>query len=189
MGRRAELTRQRIAACALELFLKRGFDDVTVNEIAAAAGVSHMTVFRHFSTKEDLLLSDPFDPMIAAAVAAQPISLPPFERARRGLRAGWAVLGDTLELDWHNLSRAFSLVSGHAGLRARMWEGNHATAQAIAEVLCEGGASPLEAQAAAGACIGALTAALLAWSENPELPFNDVILSALDTLESKAGGG
>lgn len=49
-------TRARIADVASELFLERGFDDVTIAEVAAAAGVSKVTVFSHFERKEDLLL-------------------------------------------------------------------------------------------------------------------------------------
>ncbi|EXU69767.1 TetR family transcriptional regulator [Streptomyces sp. PRh5] len=48
-------TRARIASVATQLFLERGFDDVTINEVAAAAGVSKVTVFAHFDRKEDLL--------------------------------------------------------------------------------------------------------------------------------------
>jgi len=49
-------TRARIAAVATKLFLERGFEDVTIAEVAAAAGVSKVTVFAHFERKEDLLL-------------------------------------------------------------------------------------------------------------------------------------
>jgi AcrR family transcriptional regulator len=49
-----ERTRQEIAAKAMELFVKRGFDRVKVAEVAAAAGVSEKTVFNYFPTKEDL---------------------------------------------------------------------------------------------------------------------------------------
>ncbi|MEU8900424.1 helix-turn-helix domain-containing protein [Nocardia sp. NPDC048505] len=49
-------TRARIAEVASELFLERGFEDVTIAEVAAAAGVSKVTVFAHFERKEDLLL-------------------------------------------------------------------------------------------------------------------------------------
>lgn len=48
-------TRAGIASTALELFLARGFDDVTVAEIARAAEVSEATVFNYFRTKEDLV--------------------------------------------------------------------------------------------------------------------------------------
>jgi len=49
-------TRARIADAAIRLFLERRFDDVTVAEVARAAGVSTVTVFNHFPRKEDLFL-------------------------------------------------------------------------------------------------------------------------------------
>jgi AcrR family transcriptional regulator len=55
-----ELQRQRvheaISSTAISLFLERGFDEVPVTEIAAAAGVSKPTLFKYFPTKEDLVL-------------------------------------------------------------------------------------------------------------------------------------
>src|SRR4029078_10935195 len=49
-------TRQRISDVATALFFARGFDAVTVEEGAAAANVSKMTVFNYFARKEDLFL-------------------------------------------------------------------------------------------------------------------------------------
>ncbi|MET8867027.1 TetR family transcriptional regulator [Nonomuraea sp. NPDC004580] len=55
-----ELQRQRvreaISSAAITLFLERGFDEVPVTEVAAAAGVSKPTLFKYFPTKEDLVL-------------------------------------------------------------------------------------------------------------------------------------
>ena len=51
-------TRQQIADEAMRLFVTRGFDHVTVAEIAAAAGVSQKTVFNYFPTKEDLVFDE-----------------------------------------------------------------------------------------------------------------------------------
>jgi len=53
-SRRRIATRQAISNSATLLFFKRGFDQVTVDEIAAAAKVGRMTVFNHFPRKEDM---------------------------------------------------------------------------------------------------------------------------------------
>ena len=61
IGKRAanrERTRTDLAAAAMELFDERGFDDTTVDEIAAVAGVSRRTLFRHFPTKADIVFAD-----------------------------------------------------------------------------------------------------------------------------------
>ena len=54
-------TRARIAEVAARLFLERGFDTVTVAEVAREAGVSSVTVFNHFPRKEDLFLDRAVD--------------------------------------------------------------------------------------------------------------------------------
>ncbi len=51
-------TREEIAGQAMRLFVQRGFDRVTVAEVAAAAGVSEKTVFNYFPTKEDLFFDE-----------------------------------------------------------------------------------------------------------------------------------
>ena len=53
-ARKKRVARDAIAATARRLFAERGFDAVTVAEVAAAADVSEKTVFNHFPTKEDL---------------------------------------------------------------------------------------------------------------------------------------
>ena len=53
-ARKKRVAREAIAATARRLFAERGFDAVTVAEIAVAADVSEKTVFNHFATKEDL---------------------------------------------------------------------------------------------------------------------------------------
>lgn len=54
---RSRRTRDRLVTAALEQFAARGFDDVTVDEICAAAGVAKGTCYFHFPTKEDLLVA------------------------------------------------------------------------------------------------------------------------------------
>jgi AcrR family transcriptional regulator len=51
-------TRREIADTAMRLFVQRGFEHVTVAEVAAAARVSEKTVFNYFPTKEDLFFDE-----------------------------------------------------------------------------------------------------------------------------------
>jgi AcrR family transcriptional regulator len=55
-ARKKVRTRDAIADAAISLFLARGFDEVSVSDIAATAEVSKPTLFRYFATKEDLVL-------------------------------------------------------------------------------------------------------------------------------------
>lgn len=55
-ARRRELLRSEIARVAIDLFVERGFEAVTVDDIAAAAGTSQRTFFRYFATKDEIIL-------------------------------------------------------------------------------------------------------------------------------------
>ena len=67
-------TRAAISAAALKLFAERGYDAVTVAEVAAAADVGERTLFRYFPVKEELLFGedDVFRDALAGALAARP---------------------------------------------------------------------------------------------------------------------
>ena len=77
-------TRERISQVATALFLERGFGEVTVAEVAAAAGVSKVTVFAHFPRKEDLLLDRAPEAveLTRAAVRDRPPGVSPVEALR-----------------------------------------------------------------------------------------------------------
>ncbi|MEU5873452.1 helix-turn-helix domain-containing protein [Glycomyces sp. NPDC047369] len=87
--RRKAETRQRISDVATQLFARRGFDAVTVNEIADAADVSKVTVFNHFPRKEDMLLDRAPEAraLLENAVRSRPAGTSPVEAIRRDLVA------------------------------------------------------------------------------------------------------
>ena len=173
-------TKRHIQQVALDLITERGYEDTTVEQISQAAGVSHMTFFRHFPTKESVILDDPFDPLIAAAVAAQPAEFPPLQRACRGLRE--AV--DNLELpDEEQTAARIRIGTGSPTLTAGMWANTVASQNAVAEAL--GGVAPtLEHRAAAAATIGALTAGILHWgSDSAGQSLGQALRRALDVVD------
>lgn len=67
-ARKRSQTERRIQTAALELFDRYGFDDVTVEQVAAAADVSVATVYRYFVTKENLVLHDALESELTRAI-------------------------------------------------------------------------------------------------------------------------
>jgi len=181
--RKKTATRDRIRTSALRLFREQGYDATTVEQIAAAAGVSHMTFFRYFPAKEDVALSDSYDPLIAALIAQTPATWPLTERIRtalvHGLRQVYDAARDTL------LAQNKLIVSTPA-LRERLWANQMATQQLILQALGAGQRDPrpsFQARVTVAACLAAASTAVLSWVENdgtPELP--DLIEQAFDTL-------
>ena len=175
-----ERTRTRLSECALTLFEEHGFEATSVAQIARAAGVTEMTFFRHFGSKEQAALTDPFDPVIAEAVAARPPEETPLAKAVRGLRSALSGLS---EADLATARRRTALVARTPALRAAVVTQNEVTAAAIAERLTEGGTDPLTARVAAQSVLAAVTTALYAWAEDPQRSLVESIGAALDVLD------
>jgi AcrR family transcriptional regulator len=168
--RRAE-TRSTIQRQAIRLFAERGYDATTVNEVASAAGVAAMTVYRHFPTKEDLVLYDDFAQVAAATIAEIPADEPLVVRIARTLAATYdQAIADR---EFH-LARLRLMISTQA-LRARHLDSQYATQEALVTAICAGSDDPgleYQARAAASACLGVAHIALLRWAAEggePEL--------------------
>lgn len=160
-----ERTKRRLQEEAVRLFTERGYHNVTVEEIARAAGVSHMTFFRHFPTKVSVLTDDPYDPGIGETVSVTDPALPPLERVRQGMLS---LVAETDELEDESFRDRLRIVARNEDLVAHIWANNRRTEQVIVEALTETGVPHLEALVAAGQAMGALTSALLDWSADDD---------------------
>ncbi|WP_211253029.1 TetR/AcrR family transcriptional regulator [Glycomyces tenuis] len=176
-----ERTRRVLAEHALELFERQGFEATSVGQIAAAAGVTEMTFFRHFGGKEQSVLTDPFDPVIAEAIGARPAAEAPLARTARGLRSA---LGELSETELGTVRRRVRLIACTPALRAAAAAQNEATTAAIGDRLTADGADPFAARVAAEAAIASLTAALYEWARGGRRTLAETIGAALDVLET-----
>jgi AcrR family transcriptional regulator len=86
--RKRQLVRDELAEAALRLLAKQGFEETTVDELAAAAGVSRRTFFRYFASKEDVVISSVVvvTEGIVAEVAARPAEEPPAVAIREAVK-------------------------------------------------------------------------------------------------------
>lgn len=87
--RKKRATRVAIQRAALALFLAKGYDETTTEEIARAADVSPSTLFNYFPTKE-ALVADEYDPLFINLLETRPLDESMFTSIRKALEAGLA---------------------------------------------------------------------------------------------------
>lgn len=156
-------TRRAVQENALRLFLEQGYDATTVEQIAAAAGVSHMTFFRHFPTKESVVEDDDYDPMLASHIRSGPAGVDPLESVRAAVTAGLAVV---LPTDRAAILQRTRLVLTTPALRAHQADNQQATAEMLAGAIAERDgleAPPYALRVRTAAAVTALTVALGEW--------------------------
>jgi AcrR family transcriptional regulator len=155
--RKKRATREVIAATARRLFAERGFDAVTVAEIAAAADVAEKTVFNHFATKEDLVFAGGEARMaqLLAAIAQRPPGTPVLDVFRASSEAMLDVVAAGETEDSLVVPR---IVRGSPALQERLTVGWEREAEAVAAAIA----------AATGAddddIVPAVVARTLAWT-------------------------
>src|ERR1700744_4404807 len=100
MSRWEPNSRGRLEQAAAELFVERGFDETTVADIAARAGLTERTFFRHFADKRAVLFSgqEVFTDAVVSAVAAAPGPPTPVDAVTAGLEAAADLLQGRADL-------------------------------------------------------------------------------------------
>lgn len=181
-------THAALRRAALELFAERGYDATTTAAIARRAGVSEMTLFRHYPTKEALLLQDPFDPLMAEAVRARPSGESPMAALTAGIRDAWTALdpADTAALR-EDLRPAMRIAATTPSLAGALDRSSTGTVGALVGALGDRGVARGPAAVAAGAVIAGLSRALLDWSLDDETDVETAILGALRVLGGEDG--
>ncbi|MER8234567.1 TetR family transcriptional regulator [Streptomyces sp. NPDC094049] len=169
-------TRTELARFALELFVARGYDETTVDDIVAAVEVSQRTFFRYFPRKEDaaLFAQQVVDEAFVAALAARPPDEGPAEAVRRAAGAAWGGLGNGAvgAVPVVLYLRALAVVDSTPALLAADLLRSAATEAAVARVLAaregvDAGTDP-RPQVAAAVYGGVMRAAIRAWSRGPD---------------------
>jgi len=158
-------TRQAISVAATRLFKDRGFDAVTVDEIAEAADVGRMTVFNHFPRKEDLFFDRDEEgrELLRAAVREREADVAPIEACRR--LAHRLIAEGSPFVEFSVASQSFiETIEGSETLKARARAIRDELAALVAAALSGGaGRDPADpdAQLAAPLLLATWTAALL----------------------------
>lgn len=167
----------------MRLFMEKGFEHTTVEEIASVAGVSHMTFFRYFPTKEDVVDYDDYDETIAERIAERPDHEPPLEMIRQ------AVLQDRTHLDavdQEAMLARMRLVLSTPALHARSWAHRRNDEGLIAQALATHPGQQVDAlhtRVIAAVAVAALTTAVQAWTERDGKPdLRDLIDQAFAAL-------
>ncbi|MEU5878463.1 TetR/AcrR family transcriptional regulator [Spirillospora sp. NPDC047279] len=205
---RKERTRRRLAETATRLFTERGFDLVTVAEIAEAAGVTEKTVFNHFKAKEDLVYGDDdaFETALLDCVRARPEGESALGAVRRFLLDRYGRMA--FDADRRGRAQALAaIVTGSPTLQARERRIHARYADALCELItAEEHADPTDIRPRITAealltvhrgSIASVRAAILAGVPDDELPGRaittlrtglDLLAHGLDDYAVRTGG-
>jgi len=175
--RRHQETRAAIVDAAFALFLERGFAEVTMEEIATAAGVSRSTAYRRFPTKEDVVLEVPRRWLAAFDIAFA--ELPDDVSLRDATRTTCRAVATHIDSDRATVLAAYAVLEEAPGLQTsgiatRAW------LERIVTMIERFGPDDIDRATSgviAGAYLGGLDAMMQLWADG------GAIGSVLDTTE------
>lgn len=158
--------RTRLRDTALALFRERGYDRTTATEIAAGAGVTERTFFRHFPDKREVLFDGQavLRTALTAAIATAPAGQAPLAMLFGAFRS----MLPALEANRPFAEPRQRVIADTPALQERELAKLTALSDALAEALVYRGVPPLQATLAARAGMAAFTHATIGWLDNPE---------------------
>jgi AcrR family transcriptional regulator len=182
MPRNSEEARARLRRAAIELFSEAGFDQTTAAQIAARAGVTERTFFRHFPDKREALFDGQtiLGAALTEAIRTAPAELSPIETLQRAFDSVVPLLEE---------NRKFSeprqqIIARTPALQEREAAKHVALARMVTDSLVDRGVPALRAELAAQAGSAVLTHALTAWFSDPSGNLRDYLQSAFAELRS-----
>jgi AcrR family transcriptional regulator len=181
MSRWEPNARGRLEQAAAELFAERGFDQTAVADIAARAGLTERTFFRHFTDKREVLFSgqDAFQDQFVGGVAAAPGTATPLEAVAAGLAAAGNMLQGRAEL----APRRQAIIDAHPDLQERELIKMARLGTAVAATLRDRGVAEPAATLTADAGVAVLRIAFGRWlEEGVARPLPEVIRETLGEL-------
>ena len=164
-ARKRDETHQRIYETGMRLFAERGYDRVSVGDIAREAKVSVPTFYAHYENKEHIVMQMPSQDEVDRILSAQPSDVPLAERIRSGILA-WIEHYSPEERD--QLLARWRIVVATPGLRNQAATFERATAGLVSDALkadAEPGSSPVAMDVVVAASLSAYTQIILRWAE------------------------
>ncbi|WP_396445128.1 TetR family transcriptional regulator, partial [Actinomadura sp.] len=132
--RKKQRTRLALIDAALDLFLAKGYEATTIDEIVAAVDVSQRTFFRYFATKEDVVtgfLSE-YDQVLLEALAARPPGERPFTALFESLRMALRTIAESDPAEGARFRRVRQVIEATPALMAAQMARYSASAEALA---------------------------------------------------------
>ncbi|MBF5001853.1 mycofactocin system transcriptional regulator [Nocardia sp. BSTN01] len=187
-GRRPSTSADELERVAFELFEQRGFDDTTVEDIAAAVGVSKRTFFRYFESKNDVVWGNFSDQL--QAMRALFDRCPPDQPVTDAVRSVVVEFNrfDPAQVPWHRKRMELILkvpaLQAHSTLRYQEWR--NVVAEFVAARLGVD-TRDLLAQVAAYCALGVAIAGYEHWLDHPGQELADILDRALRSWGSGFG--
>ncbi|MCX5560362.1 TetR/AcrR family transcriptional regulator [Streptomyces sp. NBC_00038] len=170
-------TRIAIRDATYRLIQEQGYDATTIEQIAERAEVSPSTVFRYFPTKEDIVLTDEYDPVLMEELRKRPADEPWMDSLRYVMKLA---IGFGMEREPEATRLRSHLMVQVPAVRSRMLESMSVTGRMLAQAVAERtGRDPgsLEARVYTMSLIGGLAEITQYWAEHD---FQDDLLTLLD---------
>ena len=180
-------SRGRLEQAALALYGERGFENTTVAEIAARAGLTERTFFRYFADKREVLFwgAGALQELLVSAVASAPDSASPIDAVAAALEAAGALLQERREF----ARQRQSVIAANTELQERELIKLASLSAALAGTLRQRGVSDTAASLTAEAGIAVFKIAFERWvddSNQRDLP--QVIRESFDELKAVTAG-